>query len=113
VIEGIAYGVEKTSEGVTLTYTSVQLAAAYLADWLNLAGNEAAEDAKIRELEHEMSKRWKEFLTDEKKKKLDDALKNDPMLDALNNAWGQPAKIDKAALKQAFEAALDGAGGHH
>lgn len=113
VIEGIAYGVEKTSEGVTLTYTSVQLAAAYLADWLNLAGNEAAEDAKIRELEHEMSKRWKEFLTDEKKKKLDDALKNDPMLDALNNAWGQPAKIDKVALKQAFEAALDGAGGHH
>jgi len=113
VIEGIAYGVEKTGEGVTLTYQSVQLAAAYLADWLNLAGNEAAEDAKIRELEHEMSKRWKEFLTDEKKKKLDDALKNDPMLDALNDAWGQPAKIDKLALKQAFEAALDGAGGHH
>lgn len=113
VIEGIAYGVEKTGEGVTLTYQGVQLAAAYIADWLNLAGNEAAEDAKIRELEHEMSKRWKEFLTDEKKKKLDDALKDDAMIAALNNAWGQPAKIDKLALKQAFDAALDGAGGHH
>jgi len=111
VIEGIAYSVEKTSEGVGLTNTSVQLAAAYLADWLNLGENEAREDAKVREINAQLAKRWNEFLTDEKKKKLDDALQNDPMLNALNNAWGQPATIDKAVLKEAFEAALDKAGG--
>jgi hypothetical protein len=113
VMDMISDGVVSTAQFVNLSYAELQLLTAYVNDFLNLSGSEAQQDQKVRDAEKKMREKWNTFFADEKKKSTKDLFDSDPMVNLLQNAWGQQAPIDKAALKQLFDAALAGGGGHH
>jgi hypothetical protein len=113
VMDTISDGVVSTAQFVNLSYANLQLLTAYVNDLLNLSGSEAQQDQKVRDAEKKMREKWNTFFADEKKKSTKDLFDSDPMVNLLHNAWGQQAPMDKAALKQLFDAALAGGGGHH
>jgi hypothetical protein len=94
LIEVVTAGVNQVAEGVELANATGQLINATLRDWLQLGGTEAEQDRAYYEAEALFKKKWDAFFTADQRSKEDSRFMNDPMLQALNNAWGQNKPID-------------------
>ena len=93
-IDAVTVVVNQVAEGIELGNATGQMVLAALQDWLNLAGTEAEQDKAYYEAEALFKKKWNAFFTADQRSKEDQKFMNDPMLQALNNAWGQNKPID-------------------
>ena len=101
-VELLIGGINTTANFVETIGTSCGVIEATVIDWLNLLGDEAAEDAKWRDANEKHMQKVDKLMgrQDARERRREEKEFKDPLLNLLHNAMGAPRQMDPALMQQ-------------